>query len=378
MVALLVLGSTEIEQVISYLDVKEVLSNQAHVFSSIRRSAGFHETTSKASVGEPLAIQNPHRTTIETKHHNVLFMPARLNHSTTVKIVSVPKPNDQLAPPGIRGTTLVIEEEGGRMKAVVNAESLTGLRTAAGSVLATSLIHDPSQSKPEKVSIFGGGQQGLYHSLLLSQLYPSITTITFVLTRGDRPSQTTLETIVSLKSKLAGKNVQVDFSADVEASVKGADIICCCTPSTDPLFKDEWVKDGTHLNLVGSYKPNMQEVPETLIRLCHSQGTLIVDSSAACSTEAGDLIKASIPSEDCIELGDLISDDPDATEVEVKGSLKVIRERFRSTKDDKARNTSLRAISIFKSVGVGVQDVAITALVVEKAIQLGLGQNVNF
>jgi ornithine cyclodeaminase/alanine dehydrogenase-like protein (mu-crystallin family) len=138
------------------------------------------------------------------------------------------------------------------------------------------------------------------------------------------------------------------FRSDLE----NTDIICAATSSTKALFPSSFVRPGTHLNLVGSYTPQMMEVETSLI---HRADLLMVDSRSACMLEAGELIAAGLRPEDMREIGELVGMDSEAP----------------------AFNLSGDGVTIFKSVGLGVQDVAIATFVADLAERKGIGCNLN-
>lgn len=135
--SLRVLSGANVERICAAFSPVDLQCLMAQVFHAVSNS-------SAADVGKGASsVQVPHRTTIETNTHNILFMPARLaghptasgsdppltGQGTSIKIVSVPKKSD---PRGLPGTTLVMDEITGSVKAVVNARTLTALRNAAG------------------------------------------------------------------------------------------------------------------------------------------------------------------------------------------------------------------------------------------------------
>jgi len=144
-----------------------------------------------------------------------------------------------------------------------------------------------------------------------------------------------------------GDDVDV-FRSDLGSS----DIICTATSSTKALFPSSFVRPGAHLNLVGSYTPQMMEVETSLI---HRAGLLMVDSRSACMLEAGEFIAAGVRPEGMREVGELVGTDSEAP-------LRVL---------------SADGITIFKSVGLGVQDVVIAKLVVDLAERKGVGCNLD-
>jgi ornithine cyclodeaminase/alanine dehydrogenase-like protein (mu-crystallin family) len=143
-------------------------------------------------------------------------------------------------------------------------------------------------------------------------------------------------------------------SPEVEQAVHNADIICSATSSTEPLFSSDWVKSGTHLNLIGSYKPTMHEIETDLVRRAHK---VVVDSAEACLIEAGELIKAGLKEDDLAELGTICGGGAE----------------HRKACEELRQVTGGKDVTIFKSVGVGAQDVMIAAAVLRKAEERGIG-----
>ena len=145
-------------------------------------------------------------------------------------------------------------------------------------------------------------------------------------------------------------------------AVRHADVICTATSSEEPLFPSDWVSPGTHLNLVGSFTPHMHEVDSGLINRAWK---VVVDSRDACAIEAGELIvagKAMDPRESLIELGELVEKGEGGkfVPVELPQELK-----------------APDGVTIFKSVGVGLQDVAIATLVLSRAESMGYGTRIE-
>lgn len=138
----------------------------------------------------------------------------------------------------------------------------------------------------------------------------------------------------------------------LRSDVGSSDIVCAATPSTKALFPSSFVRPRTHLNLVGSYTPRMVEVETSLI---HRAGLLMVDSRPACLLEAGELIAAGALPEDVHEVGELVGVDSEEPLPDLSGD----------------------EVTIFKSVGLGVQDVAITKLVVDLAEKRGVGSKLD-
>jgi len=286
-------------------------------------------------------------------------MPSRIDSvGTAMKAVSVPTSADA-ARLGLPASTIVMDEATGRVKAVINSRSLTAIRTAAGSVLATRLL-GPKQ--PHKLVAFGAGGQIEAHVDLHLRAYPSITACT-IINRTENERLANL--IATLRSRHHGQVAFKGMTSEehnqqfIGQHLLEADIICTATSSRSPLFDATFVRKGAHINLIGSYTPDMLEVGVDVIQRA---GKIAVDSRAACLVEAGDLIRAGVDEARIVELGEI---------ARIDGSGKFVT--------DEKLLASVKAagdITIFKSVGVGLQDVAIANLVVNRAEQMGIGTNI--
>ncbi len=253
----------------------------------------------------------------------------------------------------------------------------------AGSVLATVLLHPPATARITSLVAFGAGSQIKYHVSQLLVTYPSITHVTII-------NRTLNDRVAVLLDALRAAHPAVRFTAissaeddgngpaggggggggrAVEAAVRQADCVCCATPSTAPLFRSEWVRPGAHVILAGSYAPEMAEADAELVRRARR---VLVDSRSACTLEAGELIAAGLAPGDMVEVGELF----------LRGRAPVHdgkKEWEWAAEVDAARVAEVVGagdVTIFKSVGVGAQDVAISAAVVDCAIEMGIGTRV--
>ncbi|KAG2113426.1 uncharacterized protein F5147DRAFT_607973 [Suillus discolor] len=335
--------------IITAADVSRIVSSIHHSRLENLMAFVFHTLSSGSGFDAPL------REAITMAQHNALFMPARVQGlGTSIKVVSIPRhPVDQ---GGLPASSLVLDETTGGIRAIVNARQLTALRTAAGSLLATRLLL--SVRDPTTLLAFGAGKQIEAHVDLHLRAYSTIKTCTIV---NKSNNQRLTDLIIRLKSAHPTVTFQSlilrDDLARLEQVTRAANIICTATSSKEPLFEAEWVSPGTHLNLIGSYTPEMAEVSSELL---HQAGKVVVDSREACASEAGELIKAKFNEEDMVEIGTLVhfdNDSPDADYKKVHALCDEVRQAGK--------------ITIFKSVGVGLQDVAITNMVVNLAGEIG-------
>ncbi|KAJ7747668.1 hypothetical protein DFH07DRAFT_576427 [Mycena maculata] len=360
---LLCLSGADVARATSNFSPSELETLMARVFSVLSSSNNAEAPTSFT----------PHRITIPTQNHTALFMPARIAHpaslrGTSVKVVCVPS-----SPADVRGlpaSTLVLDEDNGAVKAILNAANLTALRNAAGSLLSLNLV---GPRTPTHLIVFGAGAQIEAHLDLHLRAFPSISTLTIV-NRSINERASKLADRIRSQFPLVKTTCLANDPTDssLQSAFLFANLIICATSSTVPLFPSSWVRDGTHIVLIGSYKPTMHEVDGALIRRAlpsdaSARSDLLVDSRSACLEEAGELIAAGIDGAQVVEIGELVSFDS-------AGEL-----LFGAASQPPAdcRSTTGR-VTIFKSVGVGLQDVAIACAVVEKAEKMEIGQYVDW
>lgn len=292
----------------------------------------------------------PLRTALDVPSQDgvTLFMPAYLsgadqgNGQMAVKIVSVFNHNPDKGLPLIHALVVVIDATTGAPAAVMDGAYLTALRTGAASGAATDLL---ARDDARAVAIFGAGAQGRTQLEAVCAVRP----IEEVWVYDIVPEQA--EAYAEEMSERLTLSVKVaETPGD---GVRRADVICTATTATSPVFDDADLRPGTHINAVGAYTPEMQEIPpETVLR-----AKVVIDEREASLAEAGDLIiplEQGLMSEDDIyaELGEIIA-------------------------GEKPGRESGGEITFFKSVGVAVQDVAASAAVLEEARLMGLGMEVE-
>ncbi|KAI0327459.1 NAD-P-binding protein [Cubamyces sp. BRFM 1775] len=349
--SLLVLSAADVAKVTSTFSPDELVALMANVFSRLSERR--------------CDIEQPHRVTLGMAHHTSLFMPSRITCAgTTMKVVSVPTSDapKEIKEKGLPATTIVLDEQFGSVKAVVNARRLTALRNAAGSLLSARVIL-PENASPRTILAIGAGAQIQAHLALFLTAYPSIESCVIY----NRSRNARLDTLRELLQssfpnvKLTTEALPGAHSKQAEVefldAVKAANIIITATSSTRPLFPSKLVQKGTHLCLIGSYKPEMHEIDTDLVKRA---GLIIIDQKSACLQEAGELIDAQLSEGDLVELGELFDYNiKEKTWIPREGPIEDIQ-----TAGD---------VTIFKSVGVGVQDVAIACAVVERAVKENIG-----
>jgi alanine dehydrogenase len=285
--------------------------------------------------------------TISPHEGTSLFMPAYLQHDAgealAVKIVSIFPHNIDRDLPLIHAAVLVLEADTGRPMALLEGGALTAIRTGAVSGAATDLLARPDS---QIVGIFGAGVQSR------TQLEAVCTTRSIQKVFVYDPQINLGEIFIQ---KMAGQGPipsDLSLAKDPQEAVSKADVICCATTSTTPVFNDQHLKAGVHINGVGSYTPEMQEIPPETVQ----RASLVVDSREAALSEAGDIIKP--------------IDEGRITAEHIQAELGEI------ILGDKPGRVDAKQITFFKSVGNAVQDAAAAQLALQNAQKMGLGQNI--
>ncbi len=300
---------------------------------ALMRDAFAELSSGSAIVPQRLRLDMPQEKSL------ALIMPVHspLRKKYGVKIVSLSENNPSKGLPFIHGLMMVFDADTGIPLGLMNAERITALRTGAASGLATDLL---SRKDAEIAVIFGAGTQArtqLEGVAAVRRLKRAFVYSVEV----DEARKFAEETSISLGIPvIAAKSPNV---------VSEADIICTATTSKTPVFRNEDLKPGVHINGIGSYKPDTREIPAETIK----RGTVVVDSRESCLLEAGDLI---IP----INEG-LINSEHIRAEL---GEIVLGKHAARSSPDE---------VTIFKSVGNAIQDLAVAVIVLELAEKENLG-----
>jgi len=258
-----------------------------------------------------------------------------------VKVVSVFPENRRRDLPSIHAVVLVFDPRDGRPLALLDGESLTALRTGAASGVATDILARPEAAT---AAVFGAGAQGRTQLEAVAAVRQLKHAWIF-----DPAADAAAEFAREMTARLG---VPVDIAPDPAAALRKAEVVCTATTAGRPVFDDADVPPGVHLNAVGAYTPATHEIPPATVARAH----VVVDQRQACLAEAGDLI---IPRD-----RGLLAADFSPAEL---GEILDGRRPGRSAPDE---------ITLFKSVGVAVQDTAVAGQALAVATELGLGRDV--
>ena len=273
------------------------------------------------------------------------IMPGYLEglNAVGLKVISIFHNNKGTEHDSHQGAVLVFEADHGCLMAMVDASAITAIRTAAVSGVATRLL---AREDAGELAILGSGVQA--HAHVNAML--AARNIARVRVWSPNP-----EHAKSFARNICEKQgIEVTPTNNALNAVKGADIVCTTTSSREPVLLGEWLGPGVHINAVGSSVPLARELDTEAV----AKSRLFVDRRESAVNEAGDYL---IPKKEGIigdkhiqgEIGEILS-----------GQI--------------AGRQSEQEITLFKSLGLAVEDIASAHLVYQKALQKGLGTWVEF
>ncbi|MFN7945924.1 MAG: ornithine cyclodeaminase family protein [Blastocatellia bacterium] len=297
---------------------------------------------SELSTGQAVV---PLRTVVEQRQHDgvTLFMPGYLrgSESLAIKVASVHHRNRERSLPLIHALVIVIDPATGQPVAAMEGGYLTALRTGAASGVATELL---ARKGAEIAAVIGAGGQSRTQILALASVRQLRRVLIF-----DREPEKVQALIAGLQPQLSDA-IELRAATSAAEAVRQAHVICTATTSRTPVFNGADVQPGTHINAIGAYTPEMQEVDCTTLQRA---AKIVIDSHEGALAEAGDLLIA-------LERGAIQLSDIYGELGEIAAGLKPGRES-----DDE--------ITYFKSVGNAAQDAAIAHAIYQQALQHNLG-----
>lgn len=319
--------------------IRVLNAEDIHLCASIRdiisavKDAYIQFSTGKAL--SPLRMNLP----VHEHKGRVLYMPAWVPSCgmSGVKVVSDYERNPGRNLPRINGLVMLYDGETGIPKALLDGEYLTALRTGAASGVATDLLASKSAST---AAVIGAGVQGETQLLAVSTVRK--LQIVYIIDRDPEKGKSFV--------KKMQKKVDVHLVPTTSTEVlTQTEIICTATNSKRPVFHDQEIREGSHINAIGAYLPDMVEVPAATVK----RATVVVDSREACLTEPGDIVQP------------IMSGMIDKSHIYAEiGDIACGKKHGRS---------SAKEITFFKSVGIAVQDVVAGAAIFKEAEKKNLG-----
>jgi alanine dehydrogenase len=271
-------------------------------------------------------------------------MPAYLGESNAVgmKVVTYFPENPKLGLPIILASIVLYSPETGKPLVLMDGSYITSMRTACASAAATIALANPDTPV---LGMLGAGVQARAHVRTLSRVRR------FTKVKVYDPMENSAE---RLKNDLEAEvGVRIEPMRSAEEVVREADLLTTVTTAKEPILKADWLKPGVHINAIGSHRPDIREIDAATFRLAR----VVVDSREAIKAECGDIIlgiKEGGITEDCIdaEIGEVLA----------------------RTKPGRA---NAEEITLYKAVGIAIQDVATAQLVYQKALDRGVGTKVD-
>lgn len=217
--------------------------------------------------------------------------------------------------PSIQGGVLVFDDKDGSLKAVIDGILVTKWKTAGDSVLGARLLANPN---PKTHLMVGAGTVAPTVIEAYHEIFPSIERFIIY----NRTEEKAYQLAEQLSTKISG----IEVASNLQSACGEADIITSATMTVDPIIKGDWINAGTHVDLIGAFKPNMREVDDTLLR----KSEIFVDSR---ETTIGHIGEIEIPlQEGTITKQDILGD-------------------FYELCTGKAHRSNSNAITLFKNGG---------------------------
>jgi ornithine cyclodeaminase len=263
---------------------------------------------------------------------SLLVMPAwRIGGSLGIKLATVFPDNTLRGLPAVAATYVLLDASTGQLRALLDGEELTLRRTAAASALAARQLALPHAAR---LTMVGTGRLAPH----LIESHAAVRPLREVCIWGRRA-----EAARALSALLDRPGLRVQAVDDLETAVRGADIVSCATLSCEPLVMGRWLEPGQHLDLVGAFTPAMREVDDAAV----ARSEIYVDTRSGALAESGELIGA-------IARG--VIDE------------RAVRAEFSELDSGRFSRSDPRAITLFKSVGTALEDLAAAELVFEGTV----------
>lgn len=308
-----VLGPEAVRDALAYDDLADAL---AEAFAEGVRAPVRHHHEVPRSGAEPATL---------------LLMPAwRPDRETGVKLAHVCPGNEKLGLPVVQALYVLFDGPTGTPRAILDGTELTLRRTAAASALAARHL---AREDASTHLMIGAGALAPH----LVRAHAAVRPIRRVLLWNR-----TRERAERLASALAAEGLAAEIVEDRGAAVAEADIVTCATLSRTPLVEGRQVRPGTHVDLVGAFRPDMRESDDELIR----RARVFVDTREGALAEAGDIVQAIASG--VLSAGEIAGDLYDLCSGRVAG---------RREPDE---------VTVFKSVGTAVEDLVAAARVLER------------
>jgi ornithine cyclodeaminase/alanine dehydrogenase len=291
----------------------------------------------------------PQRTpiTVPDQHGLALFMPAHIKSlgALGAKVVTVYKDNvPKHGLPTVLGTIILLDEATGFPVALMDGGYLTAMRTGAVSGVATKHMAHP---EAKVAVVFGTGAQAFTQVLGVHEARPLATLLAYSLDAPDARRRFSTRVTEAI-------GIPVVLADDPGSAVAQADIVILATTAATPVLDGRWLKPGSHINGVGSHSPGARELDTLTVQ----KSRVVCDLTSACKSEAGDLM---IPAQAGDWAWDKVAGD--------LGDVIVGKVQGRTLREE---------VTLFKSVGLAIQDMSAARVVFDEAVKRGIGTEFQF
>lgn len=279
----------------------------------------------------------------------MLFMPGYVEELVCagIKIVSVFPRNREQGKPAVPATMVLLDARSGEVCALLDGTYLTQLRTGAATGAATAALARCDASIGALIGT-GGQAEAQLAAMLAVRDFDEIRLC-------GRNFEKTICFAARMQALFKPARTAFRPVASAEEAVRGADVVTAVTTATRPVFNGRWLKDGAHVNAIGGYMPQMQEIDACTIARA---AKVFCESKEAALTEAGDFV---IPLQSGEITADVISGD--------------IGKLFSGELMGRENNEE---ITLFKSVGMAVVDIVTAQQIYQRALEQGVGSEFNF
>lgn len=299
--------------------------------ADVARYAPYRDIVEALREGFRAEIETPVRHHHETHTSTLLLMPAWSKEWTGLKTVVFKPDNPAKGLPTIQASYLLIDNATGATVAMMDGTEITRRRTAAASALAADYL---SLKDASTMTLVGAGALGIHFVRAHASVRP-IKRV-FIYSRTHAKSE-------ALAIELAKDGFEAKAVTDLESAVRQSDIVTCVTTSTAPIVKGAWLKPGAHVDLAGAFKPTMRETDAQVV----ARSSVYVDTREGALAEAGDLLQA--------------RDEGKFDFASIKGDL------FDLCRARVPGRTAADEITLFKSAGTAIEDLATAIMVYQKA-----------
>jgi len=278
------------------------------------------------AVGVQVPVRHAHRL---SDADTLLLMPAWSETALGVKLVTVMPGNSAHGVETVQAIYVLLDRATGEPRALLDGDALTLRRTAATSALAARYL---AREDAQNLLLIGAGRLGPHLACAHYALRPGLRRV-FVWARDPARAQ-------SAAQWLRDQSLPAQAALDLECAVREAQIVTCATTSTAPIVRGAWLAPGTHLDLVGGFTPAMREIDDAAA----ARARIFVDTYTGALAEAGDLLS------------------PMASGAISRASI--VAELAELVRGEKTGRTRAEEITLFKSVGTALEDLAAAELVV--------------